>query len=371
MLLVFKEQRIKQLTLEEIANYQQRFSNILDSELPSITQNISKVKQQTGLSNYTSFAPYYHPDSNSESGFPYIRKDGIRNSVALDTSDNRYLGKFYQIVIPCSVLYHLTKNEDYAIKAIQAIQIFFINEETKMNPDLTYSGIVIGNSMDDLRIRGAIIDTNNLSILPDLIELLKPSVNWTIEIENKMISWFNSLSNWFKTSPRGVLQSGYSHNIKTSYVKQLCSYLCACGKQDEAKNYLENNLRALLSAQIDSDGKQVLEMDRVQNRHYGNFNLILLVNLATISKSLGVDIWDYQDENGKGSIRKAMNYLCNFYLNPEQWTTSNEQNNSAMTRSWLQFGVELYDDQILQDVFKEVKIYNFTNVQDYICLPTR
>jgi len=124
-----------------------------------------------------------------------------------------------------------------------------------------------------------------------------------------------------------------------------------------------------LSAQIDIDGKQVLEMDRVQNRHYSNFNLILLVNLATIAKSLDVDIWNYQDENGKGSIRKAMNYLCNFYLHPEEWTFSNETNNSAMTRSWLQIGIELYDDQILQDVFKEVKIYNFTSVPDYIALP--
>ena len=108
-----------------------------------------------------------------------------------------------------------------------------------MNPDLTYSGIVIGNNMDDLRIRGAIIDTNNLSIVPDLIELLKPSTNWTVDVENSMILWFDSLSNWFKTSPRGVLQSGYGHNIKTSYVKQLCSYLYACGKEIEAKTYLE------------------------------------------------------------------------------------------------------------------------------------
>ena len=368
-MLLFNKQRINRLTLEQVANYQQRFPNILDSELPSITQNNSAVKQETGATNYTSFAPYYHPDPNSETGFPYIRKDGIRNTLAVTTSDNRYLNKIYQILVPCCLLYYLTKSENYALKAISAINTFFIDENTRMNPDLTYSGIVIGNSMDDLRIRGAIIDTNNLSVVPDLIEFLKLSPHWTTEIENSMILWFDSLSNWFKTSPRGVLQSGYSHNIKTSYIKQLCCYLCACGKQDEAKIYLENNLRNLLSAQIDIDGKQVLEMDRVQNRHYSNFNLILLVNLATIAKSLDVDIWNYQDENGKGSIRKAMNYLCNFYLHPEEWTFSNETNNSAMTRSWLQIGIELYDDQILQDVFKEVKIYNFTSVPDYIALP--
>jgi hypothetical protein len=368
-MLIINQQRIEQLTLEQIANYQQRFPNILDSELPSITQNTSDIKQKSGANNYASLAPYYHPNLDTETGFPYVRQDGIRNPIAVETSDSRYLGKLFQIVIPCSLLYHLTKSEDYALKATTAIKTFFIDENTKMNPDLTYSGMVIVDGTDDLRIRGAIIDINNLSKIPDFIELLKPSVHWTLEIENGMVSWFDLLSNWFKTSPRGVLQSGYSHNIKTSYMKQLCSYLCACGKEAEARTYLENNLRDLLSAQIDDEGKQVLEMDRVQNRHYSNFNLSLLVNLATIATSLDVDVWNYEDGEGKGSIRKAMNYLCNFYLNPDQWTTSNEQNNSAMTRSWLQFGVELYNDQILQDVFKEVKIYNFTSIPDYICLP--
>jgi hypothetical protein len=360
---------MNQLTLEKIAHYQQQGKDILDLELPSIIQNTSDVKKITGANNYTSFAPYYHPNLDSPTGFPYIRKDGIRNLESRKSSDSRYLGLTISLLQFLSFMYYFTKDENYAIKAIEVLQVFFINQQTKMNPDLTYSGIVIGNSMDDLRIRGAIIDVNNLSIVPDLIELLKSSPYWITEIENGMISWFDSLSDWFKTNPRGVLQASYSHNIKTSYVKQLCCYLCSCGKEVEARTYLENNLRTLLSAQIDAEGKQVLEMDRVKNRHYSNFNLTLLVNLATIANSLGINVWNYEDNQGKGSIKKAMKYLAYYYLNPTEWTTSNEQNNSAMTRSWLQAGVELYDDQILQDVFREVKIYNFTSVPDYISLP--
>lgn len=372
MLLIFNKQIMDRLTLEEIANYQQQFKNILDLELPSITQNTSEVKQQTGANNYTSFAPYYHPNPNSPTGFPYIRIDGARNPMAAETSDNLYLGKLYRILIPCSLLYYFTKKEDYAIKAINALQTFFINEETKMNPDLTYSGIVIGNSMDDLRIRGAIIDTNNLSIIPDLIELLKPSVNCTSEIENGMISWFESLSDWFKTSPRGVLQSGYSHNIKTSYMKQLCSYLCACGKEVEAKNYLESNLRNFLSAQIDAEGKQVLEMDRVHNKHYSNFNLAILVSLCIMSNSLGVNVWGYEDSEGKGSIKKAMKYLCHYHLHPEEWAFSDEtSNNPAVTRRWLQAGVEIYDDKLLYDTMSIITPYTSESMNDYISLPAR
>jgi hypothetical protein len=308
-MLIFNKKRMDQLSQDEISFYQQQNADILNIKLPSITQNSSDIKKITGINNFTSLAPYYHQNPESPTGFPYVRKDGIRNLESRKSSDNQYFGPMFSLFYPLCLLYYFTKNEDYAAKATQSLQMFFINEETKMNPDLTYSGIVIGNSMDDLRIRGAIIDVNNLSLFPDLIELLKPSPHWTTELESGMVAWFEALSNWFKTSPRGVLQSGYNHNIKTSYMKQLCSYLCFCGKQDEAKIYLENNLRNLLSAQIDIDGKQVLEMDRVQNRHYSNFNLTLLVNLATIAKSLGVDVWNYEDSECKGSIRKAMKYL--------------------------------------------------------------
>ena len=369
MLLTLNLNRMNQLTLEQIAYYQQQCGNILDAELPSITQNTSEIKQKTGANNFTSIATYYHPDPNSQTGFPYIRIDGTRNLESKKSSDSTYLNSMLFLVASASTLYYYTKSEDYAIKAIEVLYTFFLNENTKMNPSMTYSGIVIGDSMDDLRIRGAVIDSNILSILPDFIELIKPSSHWTTELDSGMASWFDSLSDWFKTNPRGVLQASYSHNIKTSYMKQLCSYLCACGKEVEARTYLENNLTALLISQIDMDGKQVLEMDRVKNRHYSNFNLILLVNLATIANSLGINVWNYEDSEGKGSIKKAMKYLAYYYAHPAEWTTSDEANNSAMTRSWLQFGIELYDDQILQDVFKEVKIYNFTSVPDYIALP--
>jgi hypothetical protein len=371
-MLIINQQRIEQLTLEQIANYQQRFPNILDSELPSITQNTSYIKQKSGSNNYASLAPYYHPNLNTETGFPYVRRDGVRNPIAAETTDNKYLSKLYQIVIPCSLLYYLTHSEDYSLKAIAAINKFFIDENTKMNPDLTYSGMVIGDGVDDLRIRGAIIDTNNLSILPDFTYLLKTSVHWTPEIENGMALWFDSLADWFKTNPRGILQSGYSHNIKTSYMKQLCSYLYACGKEIEARTYLENNLRDLLSVQIDSTGNQILEMDRTINSNYSNFNLAMLVNLCIMSTSLGVDVWNYEDSEGGGSIKKAMKYLCYYYNHPEEWTFSDEtSNNPAITRKWLQAGVEIYDDELLSSTMNGINPYTSLSMPDYISLPPR
>jgi hypothetical protein len=155
-------------------------------------------------------------------------------------------------------------------------------------------------------------------------------------------------------------------------MKQLCSYLCACGKEIEAKTYLENNLRDLLSAQIDNEGKQVLEMDRVQNRNYSNFNLSILVNLCIMSASLGVNVWNYEDGEGRGSIKKAMKYLCYYYNHPEEWTFSDEtSNNPAITRKWLQAGVEIYDDELLSITMNDINPYTSLSIPDYTSLPSR
>jgi hypothetical protein len=145
--------------------------------------------------------------------------------------------------------------------------------------------------------------------------------------------------------------------------------LTFCGKESEAKAYLEANLKGLLSAQIDDEGKQMLEMSRVKSKHYGNFNLVLLVRLAKISKSLGVDVWNYQDDEGRGSIRKAMNYMADCYVDPGKWTFSDEENDPIITRSWIKDGVVLYDDPVLIDVHDKVRVRNFTNVPDFVSLP--
>jgi len=374
MFLRLNQERMDQLTPENISTYVKQSQEALATESPTITSNTSFIKQTSGPNNYASLAPYYHPDPTSENGFPYIRMDGVinRNNMSSRTSDGMYLSRLHSLLTPLCILYYYTKSEDYATRAISIIDKFFINEQTKMNPSLTYSGMVIGNSMEDLRIRGATIDAHRLSIVTDLIQLLKTSTSWTIEIENAMVLWFDSLSDWFKTHPRGILQNTYNHNIKTSYMKQLCSYLCFCGKTQEAKNYLEDNIRSMLSAQIDVDGRQVLEMERTRTRHYSDFNLKLLVELATISKSLGVDIWNYKDENGRGSIQQAMRFMCYYYENPREWNTSMEEKNSSATRDWLQCGIEIYkEDQNLADVNNLIRIPNFIWVPDYICLPSQ
>jgi hypothetical protein len=366
MLLIFNKNRMDSLSTEQIYSYERMYRDMaLVSDNPNITQNSSEVKNTTGKNNYTSFATYYHPDESSSTGFPYIRKDGVRNKDLDNMSDSKYLNKFCTRLNHLSLIYALTKNEEYATKAVEMINVFFVNPDTKMNPTLTYSGLVVGDSMTDLKIRGATIDSARLCGLPDWIELLKVSPSWNSSLQNSMVVWMDSLASWLKNDERGILQNSYSHNIKTSYINQLASYLVFCGKEAEAKTYLENTVWNLLSSQINSEGEQVLEMQRATPRHYSNFNLTLLMTLGKICNSLGINIWNYEDANGCGNIKKAMLYV----VDPGNWGNSNEVDSPIMKRSWLKDGVSLYDDPSLSSAYDSIKVPNFFDTMNYVCSP--
>jgi len=368
-MIYYNKERMKNIPKEYISAFIENKENeekIEKGEI-SITLNKSHIKEITGANNYTSLATYYHPNPNSENGFPYIRKDGIANRDISRYSDNIYLHKMVLSTKLLSVFYYVTKSEEYAQRAIKIIRSFFINEQTKMNPNLTYSQIIMVGEKD-VKERGLIIDADKLFILTDTIEILKASPGWRRSDEENIKQWFGDMSDWFLTSPRGIRQGGYYHNIRTSYSKQLISYLCLAGRVEDAKNYISKNIKELLSKQINSNGLQVQELDRIKNRHYCDYNLFLLCDLAKICSNLGHNIWNYEDENGCGSIRKAMLHMASFY--EKDWEHSDEKKPSdPMTRGWLYTGVYVYDDPIFLNLFEKVKL-NKIYLPEYISRPS-
>ena len=346
-----------------------RSAEMLATPDTSITQNVADIKQITGANNYTSIVPYYHPDPNSASGFPYIRRDGVRNQEAAQTSDSRYVYTMLYAVQNLVIAHQLTGDDSYAARAIAMLRVFFMDPATKMNPDLTYSQVVFGASRTDLKIRGAIIDFDRFPIVGDFIEILSATPTWTPEDTAAMQAWFTALVGWFVNSPRGIIQDGYSHNIKTSYVTQRVAYLCAAGERDNAIAYLNSRVPALLDAQIDAEGKQALEMSRVTNRRYCEFNLTLLCRLATMASNLGVDLWNHVGDNGVGSIKTAMLYMAQFVTPDAVWPFSPETLNSASSREWLRYGIAMYDDPTLLSAYAMVRMYGITSLPNYITTP--
>ena len=95
--------------------------------------------------DYRSMGPYWWPDPSKPDGLPYIRKDGQRNPE-LDKLDRNKLGDMSKAVTTLGLAYYFSGDEKYAQKAVDFLNVWFLDAKTKMNPHLTYGQTIPGKN---------------------------------------------------------------------------------------------------------------------------------------------------------------------------------------------------------------------------------
>jgi hypothetical protein len=195
-----------------------------------------------------------------------------------------------------SVAYYITQQTIYASKAQELLSVWFIDKETKMNPNMNYAQYIPGINTG----RGiGIIETHDIYKILDAIILLRTSMLWKQEMDQAMVKWFDDYhGSWYDVQ-----------------VSALGLFL---GKKDAATKILEEVKKKRIDVQIDNDGKQPLELARTKSWRYSNYNLMALMHLALLGEHVRIDLWNYQSASG-GSIHKALNYLLPFGKDPQKW----------------------------------------------------
>ena len=126
--------------------------------------------------DYMSVAPYWWPDPSKPDGKPYIRRDGERNPDRKSLGDADALGRMQGAVTTLALARYFTGRDACAEHAARLLRAWFLNEATRMNPNLNYGQAVPGRTDG----RGAgIVDTAGLIHLVDAAILLEASAAWT------------------------------------------------------------------------------------------------------------------------------------------------------------------------------------------------
>jgi hypothetical protein len=329
---------------------EQLINNILIKKPYSITKNKFDIKKDISPNDYASNATYYWPDEKKINGLPYIRKDSL-NPDKYILSDRKYIDQIIDDLLLLTVWYLYTKNTKYSKKIVDFIRVFFIDSATRMNPNLDYSGYIkysdSGLAYKKVRLRGNIIDTNKFFILPDIMVILKDyfleSNFFDKKIPIQMQLWFRNMASWFMYSEYGLKQKEKNNNILSSYYLQLICYLYGSGDTELSKDILQTNIYKILSTQIDEHGNQINEITREYPIHYCNFNLDIITKLMIVSQNLGIDISNYEDKSGRGSILKAMIKAAELINNTN---ILSEINNNQYAISWINIASNIYKENL-------------------------
>ena len=334
----------------------------------SITEN-ENLQASKDPHDYFSTARYYWPDPSTPNGLPYIRKDGETNPEHNEVSDEKKLNEMIHAVEYLSLAYFLTGQERYAEETGRFLRGFFLDPMTRMNPNMNYSQSVPGGAKG----RGSgVIDSRELMRIADCLVLISKSPSWADQDRSAMKTWWTEYGEWLQTSKIGLEEKKAPNNHGAVYDVQLAAVLVMSEKEDEARKVLGESLLLRLDAHITMEGKQPRELARTKSWSYSCFNLKNICKGAVMARSLGIDLWNHEGTDGRGSLRKAMLYLVPFLRNSESWPEKQiTKFDSKEARVWLNDGAVVYDDAGIRSAQKEFAPMEKADVEDWVSTPVQ
>ncbi|UCD59207.1 MAG: alginate lyase family protein [Candidatus Hydrogenedentota bacterium] len=279
----------------------------------AVTQHIAKLSEG-GPHDYYSNGDYWWPDPSKPDGLPYIRRDGQSNPDNFHHS-RMALRNLRNAVSALAAAYSIAGEEKYAKKAVELLKVFFLDEETKMNPNLLYAQAIPG------RVSGrgiGIIDTLHIAEVPLAIEALRESPALKPEILEGLKKWFGDYIEWMTTHEYGKAERDAKNNHSVAYAVQLAAFARLSGDEEKLEFCRKQYKERFLPLQMAADGSFPLEIKRTKPYGYSIFQLDNMAILCQLLSTPQDNLWEFELEDGRG-IKKGMEYLFRFLEEKEKW----------------------------------------------------
>ncbi len=281
---------------------------------PPITVTASTSSRSAGgKHDYFSEGDYWWPDPKNPDG-PYIQRDGMTNPDNF-LGHRRALMRLSVQVPALVAAWLLTKRERYAAHAANHLQAWFVEESTRINPNLQYAQAIKGRSTG----RGTgIIDTIHLVEVGRSITALEGSRALTECDRRGLKRWFSDYLEWMTTSPNGREEREAKNNHGTCWVMQVAEFARYTGNR-ELMNYCKTRFKTVLVPnQVAPDGSFPLELRRTKPYGYSLFNLDAMATVCQILSTHEDNLWAYELPDGRG-MKKAMAFMVPFIAEKKSW----------------------------------------------------
>lgn len=283
------------------------------SEKPITVTASSSPRSAGGVHDFFSEADYWWPDPKDPNG-PYIQRDGMSNPD--NFVEHRRALMRLSVQLPALVAaWKLTKDKPYALHAASHLRAWFVDQRTRMNPNLQYAQAIHGRTTG----RGTgIIDTIHLVEVARAIEILKDSsaLSWT-EL-GTIKQWFKDYLAWMTTSKNGIEERDAKNNHGTCWVMQVAAFAQLTADQKLLDYCRERFKTVILPNQIAADGSFPEELRRTKPYGYSLFNLEAMATICQILSTSTDNLFTFETANGRG-FRHAMEYMAPFIRDKKSW----------------------------------------------------
>jgi len=175
--------------------------------------------------DYMSIGPYWWPNPDTPDHLPYIRKDGeVNPETRNELTDYVRKNDCFRAIGTLGQAFYFTEEAKYAEKALQLINTWFLDSETKMNPNLNFGQGVPGRSNG--RPYG-IIEFRILDEVIKTLEILEHQAALPPATAEGMYNWLAQFVDWLQTSELGMMEGTRKNNHATWYDVQTSSWIRA------------------------------------------------------------------------------------------------------------------------------------------------
>jgi hypothetical protein len=283
------------------------------AEAPITITAASSPRSAGGPHDFYSEADYWWPNPQNPEG-PYIQRDGMSNPNNF-VEHRRYLMRMSVQVPALAAAWKLTHDQRYAAHALRHLQSWFVDERTRMNPNLQYAqaihGVVTGRGT-------GIIDTIHLVEVARSIEVLQGSGALHAGDAEAIKKWFADYLAWMTSHPYGQQERDARNNHGTCWVMQVAEFARLTNNAALISYCRDRFKTVLVPNQIAADGSFPEELRRTKPYGYCLFNLEAMAAVCQILSTPADNLWNFQLADGRG-VRLAMAQMFPFIKDKKRW----------------------------------------------------
>ncbi len=284
----------------------------MSAEPVTVTAFIAE-RSAGSLHDFYSEGDYWWPDSLNPDG-PYIRRDGRTNPDNF-VQHRHAMIRFSRIVGNLTSAYLLTGDESYVKPVLTHVRAWFINDSTRMNPNLLYAQAIKGVATG----RGiGIIDTIHLIEVVQSLSRLRDAGLVPDDVDFGVSKWLADYVDWLMTHPYGEHEMNATNNHGTCWAMQVAMFAKYTGNREVMNLCADRFKNVFMVNQMADDGSFPQERARTKPYGYSLFNLDAMATLCQILSTDDDNLWDYTTADGR-NMRKAIEYMCPYIGDKSSW----------------------------------------------------